>query len=315
MKFNKKGFPKDLITIIDANQDHRITSRAIEEWINAHPTKDVNVYLCWAHFEWLCPLYTELDEDYIADGASTLKILDLALSIDPENAEALKNKVAVEKRMKKAQKSIDALFKYDKMDIYKLDIGFVAELAYQHTLRAHNGDKISAGKAYKIYERLYKEKPDVFTHSENSNVIFTGNNLLYLTHMACAKYLESGYEAAEVMIHQVLNWKVAADKKAHSHFITEVYWIELLHLAEQDNFMAFQQLFQEWTGMETYTGQVPSCTYTYLVNPVTDWLLKQFAKQELKYILEHNYGGISSTVLTAKDKQLMNAIEQLLTNN
>lgn len=312
MKFNKKAFPKDLIAIIDANQDHRITSRAIEEWINANPTKDVNVYLCWAHYEWLCPLYTEFDEDYIADGESTLKVLDLALSIDPENAEALKNKLAVEKRMKKAQKSIDALFKYDKMDIYKLDIGFVAELAYQHTLRAHNGDKISAGKAFKLYERLYNEKPDVFADSEFTSVIFRGNNLYYLTRLATSKYLEAGYGAAAALIHEVLNWKVAADIKAHSNFVDEVYWIELLHLAEQNNFQVFQQMFSTWTKSESFMDGPRSITFTYLLNPISEWLLTQNAKQELKYILEHNYGGLSRTVLTAKDKQLMKAIEATL---
>lgn len=181
MKFNKKVFPKDLIAIINDNQDHGETSRAIELWINANKPNDVNVYLCWAHYEWLCPLYTEFDEDFIEHGKATLKILDLALSLEPENAEALKNKITIEKRIKKAQKSIEALYKNDNMDINKLDLGFVSELAYQHFLRAHKGDKISAGKAFNYYERLYKETPDVYADSEFSKVLFKGNNLLYLS--------------------------------------------------------------------------------------------------------------------------------------
>lgn len=312
MKFNKKGLPQDLLAIINSNQDHGVTSRAIEKWMHANVTTDVNVYLCWAHYEWLCPLYTDFDEDYISHGEATIKILNLALTIDGENVEILKNKTAVEKRIKKAQKSIDALFKYDKLDIYSLDLSFANELAYQHTLRAHNGDAISAGKAYKLYERLYKEKPDVYVDSEYANVVYKGNNLLYLTHMACAKYLEAGYVAAADLIQKVLEWKVVADTKEHSHFITEIYWIELLHLAEQNDLPGFQKLFQQWTNVETFTGELPVFTYTYLVNPVTEWLLKQGTKQELNYILEHCYGVISSTALSVNDKQLMKAIESKL---
>ncbi len=130
--------------------------------------------------------------------------------------------------------------------------------------------------------------------------------------MACSKYLEAGYEAAATLIHEVLNWKVASDKKEHSHFIFEVYWIELLHLAEQNNLADFQELFRNWTKCETFIGGPPSITYTYLLNPISEWLLKQNAKQELQYILEHNYGSLSSTVLTAKEKQLMKEIENLV---
>jgi hypothetical protein len=71
-------------------------------------------------------------------------------------------------------------------------------------------------------------------------------------------------------------------------------------------------LFSNWTTCETFIGGPPSITYTYLLNPITEWLLKQNAKQELQYILEHNYGGLSSTVLTREDKRLMKEIEDLL---
>ncbi len=159
MKFNKKGLSKDLIAIINNNLDHGETSRAIEMWINANKPKDVNVYLCWAHYEWLCPLYTEFDEDFIEHGKATLKILDLALSLEPENAEALKNKIAVEKRIKKAQKSIDTLFKYDKMDIINSIWAFcqnwLISIIYVHIMEI----KFPLEKRIKFTNAFTKKRP------------------------------------------------------------------------------------------------------------------------------------------------------------
>ena len=300
MKFDAKKLAPELQSIIrSGNTTEYAISAAIEQWIVNHSPADVNTLLCWAHYEWRCASLTDFEEDIIDFGGAMLSILSRVLETDPENEEALKYRLKISKKIKKATKDRDAILKYEKSDLAEMSMPVIQELAFYYFCRA-TLKKEYAGKAYRYYRKLYEEE---MLKPEPSR-----ERVYYLSSMAYGNYFSEGYESTQPLIEQLLAWDLSGPYDIYDFKITSAFWMKLKHHADCDDLPGFKATFESWIAKlkAAVPQQAPYTTDTALLNPVAKWLLtKENTNAFLNYMLKECYGFLSKSALTNEDKAIM----------
>ncbi len=297
MKFDKKRLPKEITAFLEIDgiaQAYSISLK-INEWLDQNPNPDANTLICAAHFTWACAELTELDDDIIGFGEETIELLEKVLLIDPRNEEALKNKAKLEKKIKKAKKEREAILEWEKESLEVMDRNILGELAFYYFEKATKNPEF-AEKGYRYYQKIYEY--DLLEDELPQDALY------HVATMAYCKYYAEGYDAAKELIGQTLNWELDDKFKIYDFKVTDVWMIQLNHLAIRNDFEAFRESFRNWykTMKEIKPDEEPS-SYDYrILTPIVEWLIIEgIGVDILNYILSNCF-----PVLTSKNVDLNN---------
>ncbi len=297
MKFDKKTLPKEITEFlkIDGVAQAYTISLKINEWLHKNPNPDSNVLICAVHFTWACAELTELDDDIIGFGEEAVELLEKAQLIDSKNEEALKNKVKLEKRIKRAKKEHEAILEWEKENIEKINRDVLSELAFYYFEKAERSPEF-AEKGYRYYQKKYEY--DLLEDELPQEALYN------FATMAYCKYYSEGYEAAKELIEQTLAWKLNDKFKIYDFKLTDVWMIQLNHFAIRNDFEAFRESFQNWykTMKEVKPDEEPTSSDYRILTPIVEWLITEgIGIDTLNYILKNCF-----PILTAKKADLNN---------
>lgn len=307
MKFDKKGLPKEITAFLKIEgiaQAYTISLR-INEWLDKNPNPDVNTLICAAHFSWACAELTELDDDIIGFGEEAIELLGKVLLMNPENEEALKNKAKLEKKVKKAKKEREAILEWEKDDIEEMDKDVLSELAFYYFEKAEKSPEF-AEKGYRYYQKIYEH--DLLEAELPQDALY------HFATMTYCKYYAEGYDAAKELIRQTLDWELDEKFKIYDSKVTDVWMIQLNHLAIQNDFEAFREYFQSWykTMKEVKPDEEPNSYDYHMLVPIVEWLIVEgIGIDILNYILKNCFPVLTSKNVDLNDYELvLNRIRQ-----
>nr|WP_294858838.1 hypothetical protein [uncultured Fluviicola sp.] len=281
MKFEKKTLPTEIqqFLLIGGISQAYVVSTKIGEWLEQNPNPDMNTLLCAAHYAWACAELTELDDDIIGFGEEAIGLLEKALLLEANNEEALKQKVKLQKKIKKAKREQKEILEWEKQDIHEMSRGGLSELAFYYFERATKNQEF-AEKGYRYYKKLFE-----YDQLEEE---LPQDSLYHFATMAYCKYYSEGYDAAKELIEKTLDWKLNQKFKIYDFKITTVWVIQLNHLAGKDDFPAFRESFQKWyeTMKAIRSDEEPYSFDHQNLTPVVKWLIaKKTGVDILNYIL------------------------------
>jgi hypothetical protein len=309
MKFDKKTLPKEIqqfLMIGGIAQAYEVSTK-INEWLEAYPNPDVNTLLCAAHYAWACAELTELEDDIIGFGEEAIELLDQVLKLEPSNEEALKQKTKLQKKVKKAKREQLEILEWEKQDIHEMSKGGLTELAFYYFEKATQNPEF-AEKGFRYYQKIWEY--DLLEEE------LPRDSLYHFATMAYCKYYSEGYGAAKELIEKTLDWKLTERYKIYDFKITDVWVIELNHLAAQDDFQAFQESFQKWykTMKAIRSDEEPYSFDHRNLTPVVKWLIaKKTGVDILNYILTNCYPFLLRKKIDLNDHEaVLKAIQEKL---
>lgn len=301
MKFEKKTLPGEIqqfLMIGGIAQAYEVSIK-IGEWLEENPKPDVNTLLCAAHYAWACAELTELDDDIIGFGEEAIGLLEKVLLLEPANEEALKQKSKLRKKVKKAKREQQEILEWEKQDIDEMSKGGLSELAFYYFEKATK-DPEFAEKGYRYYQKLYEY--DLLEEE------LPQDSLYHFATMAYCKYYSEGYDAAKNLIEKTLDWKLDQKFKIYDFKITDVWMIQLNHLATLDDFPAFRESFQRWnkTMKAIRPDEEPSSFDYRNLTPVVKWLIaRKTGVDILNYILTNCYPFLLRKKIDLDDHELV----------
>lgn len=305
--FDAKKLGKEVQALLKEKSNVYAWASALETLLESTPSTNIHELLCLANLEMACAQATDFEEDIVHFGEKALYWLKQAWAIEPENSEIQKDMLTIEKKIKKAKKTAGEILKYEKDNLDEMpNLDYVKELAFYYYSRNAKG-KEYAEKGYKcylyVYEKVRAEKPD------SSALLYYWNALTE------CKWLAHGYAATQAEIEQLTHWALQPQFMIYRNYITDGYWMKLLHYCEVDDYNAFRDTYSEW-----YDKMIPlekegiiQITDLPILNAIGQWLLsKTDANRYLSYILEHGYRVFNKKVLSEKEIAIMDLIQHTL---
>ena len=316
MKINRAKLSKEVLNILKENTNVYSQSSSLEKHLEKSNAINIYEIFCLVNLELACAKVTEFEEDIIDFGNNAIIWLNKALLIEPNNTEVKSEIITIQKKIRKAEKSVRAILDYEKENLDDMpNIDYVKELAFYYYSRCERSITF-ASKGYKCYKYIYEKELD-----KNST------NSLYLWHaLTECKYVAQGYNSAIIEIEKLIMWELKPDDLSYSSFVTDGYWMKLHHCCETNDIDAFQKLYSEWYNkmipieMEFCARLIPPVednkphiTKLNIINPITKWLLQnKNTDLQLKYILENGYLVLSKNLLGNEEKEIIQVVQKRL---
>jgi len=273
------------------------TAGEIQRIIIQKDLTDTNTHLCWAYFEWIDAMATELDSDILSFGTSALAIIQEILAKDPEHKPTLKLKKYIEKAIDKIHKANKKFEKFNKVPLESLSLDDVSDFAWFLTENKH--DKASKEIELKLWTRLYQEKPDTYVKKGTGfqkDMEYYGMNYYYLFHIAQVLWEGLGrYEEGRPILWKLINWENPKDVN-QNNWTTPCIILLLFEAIDKNDQKEFSRLlrYQEskYHAMNAYRRSIENpkdmipITTDENIGKLLTFALEVNEREAIKYILD-----------------------------
>lgn len=320
--FDLKKLPPAIRAEVE-NFEFYKTSLAIEKQIALDNLSDPNTLLCWAYFVWMDAMAMQTGAEILSNGESALKIITGILEKDPQNKPSLKLQKYINGEIKKVHKANKWFDKYHNVPIESLSLEEVEEFAY--FLSDCANDERFKDKEYRLWLRLYNEKPDV--HQEERNGVLAGKEyygfkFYYLCRLSNVLWEDlRRFEEARPLLWQVINWPNVKDAELYSYNIsTAIQYLMLESIEKRDEaeFVRLTELMIEKFGeINQYRSSCGKSELTLIIREVSAGKILQFALDignvsNIRSIMEHFFASQHVVIKDATVKSNMKKARELI---
>lgn len=295
--FNEKKLDPALRELIEHLVFYK-TAREIHRIIIQKNLTDSNTHLCWAYFEWMDAMATELDSEILSCGESALAIIEDILTKDPEHKPTQKLKKYIEKEVNKIHKANKKFEKFNKVPLESLSLSDVSDFAW--FLMENKRDKASKEIELKLWTRLYEEKPDTSVmkgeDDDKPDIHFHGSK--YYCLFFIARVLWEGldrYEEARPILWKLIDWDKPEDVDLYN-WTTSCLLFLLFESIEKNDQKEFSRLLQyserKYLEINTYrksigkSDDVIPIVYEPDLGKLLTFALEINDREAIKYILD-----------------------------
>lgn len=325
--FNKYPFDLKKLTAAIRQEvedfDFYKTSRAIEKQIVLDNLSDPNTLLCWAYFVWIDAMAMQTGAEILSSGESALQIIAGILEKDPQNKPTLKLQKYINDEIKKVHKANKWFDKYHSIPVESLSLKEAEDFAY--FLSDCANDEKFKDKEYRLWLRLYNEKPDVYQVERDgvpTGKEYYGFKFYYLCRLSNVLWQDlKRFEEARPLLWQVINWPNVRDAELYSYNISnaiELLMLESIEKRDEAEFIKLTGLLIEKFGeINKYRSNHGKEKLTFIIREVLAGKFLQFALDignigNISLVMNHFFAGEVVFIKDARIKENMKKAKALI---
>ncbi|MGN7722178.1 hypothetical protein [Chitinophaga sp. 22620] len=316
--FDLKKLPADIRSAVE-HFEFYTTSQAIAKSIAAGNLSDSNTLLCWAYFTWIDAMELQTGAEILSSGESALKIIGEILEKEPDHKPSLKLQKYIQDEIKKVHKANKWYDKFHDIPVEKLSLEEAEDFAL--FLSDCANDEKFKEKEYRLWQRLYNEKPDVRVE-ERTGRQYYGFKFYYLCRVASVLWRDLGrFEEARPLLWQVINWPSVKDAELYSYNTSnaiEFLLLEAVGKRDEAEFIRLTGLMVSKFGeINEYRRSAGKGELTLIIreNPagkILEYALEIGNLENIRTIMDHFFAGKVVFIRDAKIKKNMEKARALI---
>lgn len=295
------------------------TSRAIERSIAEGNLSDSNTLLCWAYFTWIDAMELQTEAEILSSGESALKIIGEILEKEPDHKPSLKLQTYIRDEIKKVHKANKRYDRFHNIPVENLSLEEAEDFAL--FLSDCANDEKFKEKEYRLWQRLYNEKPDVFVE-ERTGRQYYGFKFYYLCRVANVLWRDLGrFEEARPLLWQIIGWPSVKDAELYSYNISnaiEFLLLEAIEKRDEDEFIRLTALMVSKFGeINAYRRSSGKGELTLIIRENPAGKILEFALEignpgNIRTIMDHFFAGKHVFIRSEKIKKNMEKAKTLI---
>ncbi|RPE08914.1 hypothetical protein EGT74_18015 [Chitinophaga lutea] len=309
--FDVKKLPSGIRRAVE-DFDFYSTSSAIGKIIAQDNLGDSNSLLCWAYYVWIDAMEMQTGAEILSCGESALKIIAEILEKEPGHKPSLKLQKYINGEIKKVYKANKWYDKFHDTPIESLSLKEVEDFAYFLSDCANDGK--FKEKEYRLWQRLYDEKPDT-SLNERTGELYYGFKFYYLCRISNVLWRDlKKFEEARPLLWQVINWPSVKDAELYSYNISNAIQLLMLEAIEQNNAPEFVRLTElmisKFGEINQYRSELGKQALTLIIREEPAGKILQFALNNgnidnIRSVIDHFFAGEVVFIRSAKIKENM----------
>lgn len=297
--------------------DFYTTSRAIEKSIVSDNLSDSNTLLCWAYFVWIDAMALQTGAEILSSGEDALKIITEILGKEPGHKPSLKLQKYINDEIKKVHKANKWYDKFHDTPIESLSLKEAEDFAF--FLSDCANDEKFKEKEYQLWQRLYNEKPDVYSTAVKE---FYGFKFYYLCRISNVLWRDLGrFEEARPLLWQIINWPSVKDAELYSYNISSAIQLLMLEAVEKRDEAEFIRLTElmisKFAELNQYRASLGKGELTLIIREVPAGKFLQFALEignveNIRSIMDNFFAGEVIFIRDGRIKEDMKKAKALI---
>ncbi len=315
--FDVKKLPAAIRSEVEHFQFYT-TSVAIAKLIAAGDLSDSNTLLCWAYFTWIDAMAMQTGAEILSSGGSALKIIAEILEKEPGHKPSLKLQKYIQDEIKKVHKANKWYDKYHNIPVESLSLEEAEDFAL--FLSDCANDEKFKEKEYRLWLRLYNEKPDVAVDEKGEK--FYGFKFYYLCRVANVLWRDLGrVEEARPLLWQIINWPSVKDAELYSYNTSSAIQFLLLEAVEKRNEAEFIRLTElmisKFGEINDYRRSRLKSKLTLIIREepagkILEYALEVGNRENIRSIMDHFFAGEYVVIRDSKIKKNMEKARALI---